>query len=203
MTLGSRVSRLLSGQRSWLAQATHLKPKTRDDYRRTLQLHVMPYLGAAAVGNLDRPAMRRFAADLFESGPGASTVHAALKVARLVLGVALDAGAIKGNPAMGLRLPRGGRTEMLFITAKEVEALAAAIPAPYATLVRFAAYTGLRAGEIGGLRAARLDLRQGVVEVAESLAEVNGTLIFGDTKTYARRHVPSAAVSSGRAGAAT
>lgn len=174
----------------WLAHAAHLRPKTRDDYRRTLELHVLPYLGAAPVGNLDRPAMRRFAADLFDAGAGASTVHAALKIARLVLGVALDAGAIKGNPAMDLRLPRVGRTEMLFLTAKEVEALAAATPPPYDTLVRFAAYTGLRAGEIGGLRSARLDLGQGVVEVAESLAEVNGTLIFGPTKTYARRHVP-------------
>lgn len=174
----------------WLAHASNLKPKTRDDYRRTLELHVMPYMGAAPVGNLDRPAMRRFAADLVDTGAGASTVHAALKIARLILGTALDAGAIKGNPAMGLRLPRVGRTEMLFLTAKQVEAVAAAIPPPYDTLIRFAAYTGLRAGEIGGLRAARLDLGQGVVEVAESLADVNGTLIFGPTKTYARRHVP-------------
>jgi len=174
----------------WIATAAHLKPKTRDDYRRTLELHVLPHLGAAPVGNLDRPAMRRFAADLFDGGAGASTVHAALKIARLVLGVALDGGAIKGNPAMGLRLPRVGRTEMLFLTAREVEALAEAISPPYGTLIRFAAYTGLRAGEIGGLRSGRLDLGQGVVEVAESLSDVNGTLIFGPTKTYARRYVP-------------
>ena len=174
----------------WLVHATHLKPKTFDDYRRTLSLHVLPQLGAAPVGNLDRPAMRRYASELAEKGNGTSTVHAALKVARLVLGVALDAGAIKGNPAMGLKLPRIARTEMLFLNPSEVELLATAIQEPYGTLVRFAAYTGLRAGEIGGLRAARLDLDRNVVEVAESLADVNGRLIFGPTKTYARRHVP-------------
>ena len=174
----------------WFDHAAHLKPKTRDDYRRTLEVHVLPALASAPIGNLDRPAMRRFVGELVSRGAGASTVYAAVKVARLVLGVALDAGAIKANPAIGLRLPRPGRTEMQFLTAGQVEALAEEIASPYQTLIRFAAYTGLRAGEIGALRAGRLDLRSGIVEVTESLSDVNGTLIFGSTKNYANRHVP-------------
>jgi integrase len=113
---------------------------------------------------------------------GASTVYAAVKVARLVLGVALDAGAIKANPAIGLRLPRPGRTEIQFLTAGQVEALAEEIASPYQTLVS-SPPTGLRAGEIGALRAGRLDLRSGIVEVTESLPDVNGTLIFGPPRT--------------------
>ena len=79
---------------------------------------------------------------------------------------------------------------MQFLTAGQVESLAEEIASPYQTLVRFAAYTGLGAGEIGALRAGRLDLRSGIVEVTESLSDVNGTLIFGSTKNYANRHVP-------------
>ncbi len=60
----------------------------------------------------------------------------------------------------------------------------------YGTLIRFAAHTGLRAGEIGALRLGRLDLLRGKVGVAESLADVGSHLEFGSTKTYARRHVP-------------
>src|SRR5437879_4553877 len=60
----------------------------------------------------------------------------------------------------------------------------------YGLLLRFAAYTGLRAGEIGALRVGRLDLMRGRVEVAESLADVRGTLHFGAHKTYQRRTVP-------------
>ena len=174
----------------WFDHATHLKPKTRDDYRRTMEIHVLPALASAQVGNLDRPAMRRFVGDLVNGGAGPSTIYAAVKVARLILGVALDAGAIKANPATGLRLPRPGRTEMQFLTAGQVETLAEEMASPYQTLVRFAAYTGLRAGEIGALRSGRLDLRSGIVEVTESLSDVNGTLIFGSTKNYANRHVP-------------
>jgi integrase len=57
-------------------------------------------------------------------------------------------------------------------------------------LVQFAAYTGLRAGELAALRVRRLDLVRGVVEVAESVAEVPGGFEFGATKNYQRRSVP-------------
>ena len=36
----------------------------------------------------------------------------------------------------------------------------------------------------------RLDLARGTVEVAESVTDVAGELVFGPTKTYANRHVP-------------
>ncbi len=56
-------------------------------------------------------------------------------------------------------------------------------------LVLFAAYTGLRAGEIGAMRVGRLDLLHRSVHVRESLADVKGKLVFGPTKTYANRTV--------------
>ena len=89
-----------------------------------------------------------------------------------------------------MRLPRSARDEMLFLTPEEVLALAGVIaPPPYGVLVAFAAYTGLRAGEVGALRVGRLDLLRGTADVAESLADVKGGPVFGPTKTYARRVV--------------
>lgn len=54
---------------------------------------------------------------------------------------------------------------MLHLTAAEVDELAETIREPYGALVRFAAYSGLRAGEIGGLRVGRLDLLRRRVHV--------------------------------------
>ncbi len=136
-------------------------------------------------------AVRSFVADLVEAGAGASTIRNAVKVARLVLGTAVEAGAIRTNPAVQLRgLPRPGRIEALFLSPEQVEILAQAITPPYGTLVRFAAYTGLRAGEIGALRVGRLEMLRGAVRVVESVADVDGHLHFGPTKTYANRRVP-------------
>jgi integrase len=56
-------------------------------------------------------------------------------------------------------------------------------------LITFAAYTGLRAGELAALRWERVDLLRGSVDVAEAYAEVHGRLELGPTKTYSRRTV--------------
>jgi len=60
-----------------------------------------------------------------------------------------------------VRLPRIVRREMHFLTTAQVEQLAGVIAAPFSLLVRFDAYTGLRAGELAALRVGRLDLLRG------------------------------------------
>ncbi len=57
-------------------------------------------------------------------------------------------------------------------------------------LVRVAALTGLRAGEIGALTLSKIDLNNLRVEVSSSAEEVHGQLIYGSPKTYAVRSVP-------------
>lgn len=78
---------------------------------------------------------------------------------------------------------------MSFLAPSEILDLADAITPPFGTLVVFAAYTGLRAGEIGVMRVGRLDLLRGTAQVHESPADVNGKLVFSPTKTYAHRAV--------------
>jgi integrase len=51
------------------------------------------------------------------------------------------------------------------------------------------AYGGLRWGEVCGLRRGRCELLRSRLLIAESLAEVNGTMLFQPTKTYERRYV--------------
>ena len=190
--LDPRLGRVTFGEwaEEWLGQLSHLKPKTILDYEVTLRRHVLPLLGDAPVATIDRPAMKRFTTALVEGGSGPDVVRIAVQVARHVLAVALDAGALKANPATALRLARPRKSETLFLTPEQVQVLAESIAQPYSTLVRFAAYTGLRAGEIGALRIKRIDLLKSRVEVAESVSDVAGRLVFGPTKTYANRHVP-------------
>ena len=78
---------------------------------------------------------------------------------------------------------------MHFLTAAQVEQLAAVIAAPYPLLVRLDADTGLRAGELAALRVGRLDLLRGACEVVESATEIANELVWGATKTYERRTV--------------
>jgi integrase len=108
---------------------------------------------------------------------------------KAVMTSAVDAGTLKVNPCVGVRLPRPERRDMHFLAADQVMALAEEAGDSHRTLVLFAAYTGMRAGEIAALRWERVDLLRGAVDVVESYAEVHGELVLGPTKTYARRTV--------------
>jgi integrase len=169
-------------------------PKTRELYKGHLKNWVVPMLGDVAVANIDKAMVRGFAAEIRALGKSQGTVDGCLKVLRLVLGFAVDAGAIKVNPAVRLNLERQQRREMYFLTESEVVLLASQMRTPtYESLVLFAAWTGMRAGEIEALRVKRVNLAIAKVDVAESLGEADdGTLRIGPTKTYQRRTVPLA-----------
>ena len=179
----------------WLATTVHLKPKTRVSYESILHARVLPEFGDARIAAIEQVDVRRFVARLAEGGDQPGTIRNTFNVVRLVFGTAAGSGAIRVNPCTGVRMPKSLRTEMLFLSAAEVLQLAGAIGDPFGTLVTFAAYTGLRAGEIGALRVGRVNLQQGSIEVRESLADVKGKLVFGATKTYARPHRSTADVS--------
>ena len=173
----------------WQAEAVHLKPKTRAGYESILTKHLLPRWEDARLADIDRAAVKAWVADMVAAGMGAGTVKNVVNTMKAVMSSALEGGAIKTNPCVGVRLPRPNRGEMLFLTAREVLELADAIGPKHRTLILLAAYSGLRAGEIAALRWNRVDLRRGTVDVVESYAEVHGVLVLGATKTYAHRTV--------------
>ena len=176
-----------------------VKPKTRQVYEGHLRNWVLPQFANLPVAEVDKGAVRAFAKSITDAGMSTSTRDGSIKVLRLVLGYAMENGAIKTNPAWRLKLSRGPAAELHFLIPEQVDALARAIQEPlgqprfnryetvpeYRLLIYFAAYTGLRAGEIEALRVKHLDLRTGRVTVADSLAELHdGSLSFGgSTKT--------------------
>jgi integrase len=174
----------------WLSTTAHVRPKTRAHYESILRIHVMPAFADQPIAAVTPSAVRRFIAERTESGAAPGTVRAVRKVLRLVLATAVQDGALRSNPCDGVRVPASPRAEMVFLDAEQVEALASTIDERYSTLIRLAAYTGLRAGEIGALRIGRVDLETGRITVAESVTEVPVLgLHFSEPKTYERRSV--------------
>jgi integrase len=74
---------------------------------------------------------------------------------------------------------------MRFLTADEVEDLAAAHPERYRAMVLVAAYGGFRFGELAGFRR-RIGVT-GTVRIEETCVEVAGDLVWGAPKTEADR----------------
>jgi integrase len=174
----------------WYKTTAGLKPSTRHYYRQLLDGQVLPAFASTSLAGIDRMAVREWIATLIDDGPGASRIRGAHAVLSMVLDSAVDANRLATNHAAGVRgLPRRPEVEMHFLTEVQVEHLATAIDPRYATLVRLGAYTGLRPGEILGLKVKRLNLVRGTARVAEALTEVNGKLTWGTPKTHERRTV--------------
>ena len=172
-----------------MATSIHLKPRTRVGYDSVLRNKLLPAFGATPVAAITQRDVRRFVAGRIEAGDAAGTVHRAYALLRTLLNGARDAGLIEANPCIRIRMPRAPHQEMHFLDATQVLALSRAIRPHFRVMILFAAYTGARAGEIGAVRARRVDLERATVDIRESLADVNGRLVFGPTKTHSCRTI--------------
>lgn len=178
---------------------TKLAPKTTETYESTLRTWVLPYFASMPVAAIDKASVRQFVAWMQDekaqsargwSTAGIGTVQKAVKVLRLVLGYAVDQGAVRANAADRVGLSTTQAREMHFLSPDQVDKLAGFVGETWRPLVMFAAYTGLRSGELAGLRVRRLNLDALSVTVAETVGDVGGHLHTGGTKTRQVRTVP-------------
>lgn len=93
------------------------------------------------------------------------------------------------NPARGVGLPRKVSREHVYLTHLQVDSLARA-SGRYAPLIRVLAYTGLRWGEVSGLRVGDVDLGRRRLSVSVNAVLVGGKIVLGTPKTHKRRVVP-------------
>lgn len=131
--------------------------------------------------------VRRFVAELSNGGLSPSRVRSTYFLVQAIFRAAVESGYIGRSPCVGVKLPRSVVREMNFISADQVKAIGFAVPEQYEALIHVLAFGGLRWGEAAALRRKRVNVLRRRVEVAESLADVDGELIFGPTKTHQTR----------------
>jgi integrase len=156
----------------WRASIVDLRPSTKARDLGYLERYVLPRFGELELGQIDHMAIRAWVAELSASGLAPATTTKAAQLLGKIMKSAVQAGLLLKSPGDGVRLPRIERVEMRFLDASEVRALAAAIDPRYKAAVLLAAYGGLRAGELFGLRAKRVDPLRRTVTIAETLVDV-------------------------------
>ena len=99
------------------------------------------------------------------AGLGAWTIQGAVSTLSAIMSAALDDGLIAGNPVTGLRLPRVDPKPIFFWTRDEAARLIAAAPEHVRLMIDLDMHTGLRWGELAGLRRRYVDLGAGLLWV--------------------------------------
>jgi integrase len=185
----------------WLpAQRSQLRPSTYDSYKRTIELHVLPTLGAVQLSRLVPEDLDALYGRLLESGRrnkrggglSAGSVRYVHRVLRKALGDAHRKGTLMRNPAILADPPRetplADRKETHVWAPSELARFLNAIAEHrLAAAYHLAAATGMRRGEILGLRWSDVDLTARRISVRQALIAVAYKTRFSDVKTSAGR----------------
>lgn len=178
---------------TWQASRSDLEwsSEVRNDDR--WRLHIEPALGDVPLSSIDKAMLRAYAAELTKSGMAASSVRKCVQAVGQALEVAVEDRLIPSNPAARLRgLPKSKGHSAQFCSPAEISLLVASTIEHHRALVMTGAWSGLRFGELTGLRRRNLDLMRRRITVVETMTEVRGQVIhkrYGKTGA-ARRSVP-------------
>ena len=162
-----------------------LKPTTRIGYNVQLDTLLLPRFGAMPIEAIDRQAIALLDAELVDEGLAPSTRARFHIVVRSVLRTAVNAGLLAAMPALPC-LPKSGRKAVNPMRRADLDAILEAA-APTARLAfQLAAFAGLRAGEVRGLRWPDVDLEAGTLTVRRSISAGFETT----PKSHHQRRIP-------------
>jgi integrase len=183
-------SRTLVGElgREWLATQTHTKPSTARSNESSWRVHVEPLWGDRRVGEIRHSEIQSWVTEL-AAAKSPTTVKRAHGILASILDRAARDRRILANPARGVNLPRKRARKHVYLSHQQVALLAEAA-GTNGTLVRFLAYTGLRWGEVAGLRVGDLDMLRRRAKVTENAVMVGGAIVVGTPKNHRARSVP-------------
>jgi integrase len=177
----------------WLdAIAYSVRPRTLRRYAEYMRLHVVPALGACELRALKpRDIQALYAAKVTGGMSPTSALHLH-SVLHRAMRHAERWGILDANPVDAVEAPRAARLEMNALSPQEAaRLLAAAAGDRLEALYTLALTTGMRQGELLGLRWRDVDLEQGSLRVTGSLQYVPGKgLEVSPPKTpHSRRRV--------------
>lgn len=153
--------------------------------------HILPTWRDVSLDQITHHGVKTWIAKVARGDIKPSTIAKIYQVFAKSMHAAVLAGLIPRSPCHDIRLPEIVDDEMRFLTPAELAALANTITSWHSTMIVVAGYTGLRFGELAGLRRHRVNIDKRYIDVRDITVEVGGRLIFGPPKTKAgQRRVP-------------
>ncbi|MDR7549491.1 MAG: site-specific integrase [Armatimonadota bacterium] len=178
----------------WLRDyaAGAVRPTTLDGYRAIVRVHLAPALGHIPLSALSGQAIQGYASRKLQEGLSPASVHKHYRLLHEALGHAVRWGLLTRNPAALADPPRPSRKEMRVLDDEQVRLFLAEAKRSSAhyRLYLAAVTTGMRQGELLGLRWRDVDLALGVASVQQTFYRLGAQMLFGEPKSAkARRTV--------------
>jgi integrase len=163
---------LSTAVQEWREQiAVNLKPSTVRAAESHLKQHILPRLGSLRLQELNAKTLQAFVTTLAATGITRKSIENIVQTLFSILRIArLFGNALPQVKRSDLTLPRSeaGR-EVRFLHAAQIGQIIRNARQPFATMFALLGMTGLRAGEMLGLKVADLDFNRKVIHIRRSV----------------------------------
>jgi integrase len=170
----------------WLedVQRPSVRLRTYQRYEMQLRRHILPAIGNMQLSKLTPQHMQAFYAQLLQHGLAPQTVRLVHAMLHKAFDYAVSVGLLARNVCDIVSLPRVEKYEARSLTLEQVQQLLSAAKGHRVeALWILVLVTGMRRGEMLGLKWSDINLSTGVVSVQRSLVDVKGGIIESRPKS--------------------
>ncbi len=177
-----------------------VKESSYQTYINQLNKHILPRLGKLELTALTPGAVHAFLQDLQDTGLSESMARSIYRLLSAGMRAALEEGILRKNPCRKIRVQRGEEQEQRVLSRDEQKKAEFALIENGNLPALVSMYTGLRLGEICGLKWTDIDWESGTITVRRTVQRLKHTnsgsekktmLIVGSPKSYSsHRTIP-------------
>jgi len=163
-----------------------VRPRTYKGYEQDCRNHAVPFFRKKKLSQITVADMDDYVTVLRKKGLSPRSINKQLVVLGMIFERAIVLGYLQKNPARYVERVRETHKEMEFLNPDEIQRFLSAVNPKHLVLFLLAILTGLRQGEIFGLRWSDCDLVRALLFVRRTYHPDYG---FAETKTAASRRV--------------
>jgi integrase len=174
----------------WLKDSVRdtVRQGTFERYEQIIRLHISPSLGSLKLKALSPVHIQRFYREKLDSGLSPATVQKIHAVLHKALDQAVGWSLVPRNATETVTAPRPAPNEIQPLDSEQVKTLLeAAHGERFEALYVLAIHTGLRQGELLGLKWKDVDLESSLIRVRRTLTRNRGRLLLSEPKTKRSR----------------
>jgi integrase len=181
LTVGEYLTR-------WLKDSVRgtVRVSTYEVHRHMIEPHIVPALGRLKLKDLNPTHVRGIYREKLDAGLSAATVRKMHSILRKALKQAVLDGLIPRNVCEAVKPPKVERKEITPLNREQAKTLLEAANSAgdrLEALYVLAIHTGMREGELLGLKWEDVDLERGVLRLRRALVREGGKVTLGDLKT--------------------
>jgi integrase len=191
LTLSGSQLTLKAYLEQWLGSIrASVRPKTLEQYDQVARFHIIPTLGQIKLKDLRPDQIQALYNKKLDGGTSARTTLLIHAVLHRSLNQALKQGIVIRNPAQAVNRPKIRRKEMKTLTDGQVRALLSVVKGTrFEALFWLAVTTGIRQGELLGLRWSDLDWLSRKLRIQRQLQRISTGQVFSEPKSAAGRRL--------------